>query len=67
MFVYIVDRNSTFIPKAYQHISVTFAFQSHLVGKTEEIILSGMAQSPHAFPFISSHGVLLTRFLLLFM
>jgi hypothetical protein len=25
MFVYTVDRNNTFLPKAYQHIPITFA------------------------------------------
>jgi hypothetical protein len=65
MFVYIVDRNSTFLPKAYQPISVPFAFQLHLISETEKKNLSGVTQSPHTFSrytFISSHGKLFTQF-----
>jgi hypothetical protein len=36
MFVYTVDRKSTFPPKAYQLISITSAFQSLLVCETEK-------------------------------
>jgi hypothetical protein len=53
MFVYILDRNSTFLPKAYQHVSITFPFQSFLVSETEK-----KQFFPH-YCFISSHGMFL--------
>jgi hypothetical protein len=67
MFVYIVGRNSTFLPKAYEHISITFAFQLHLVNETEKnkVFLGWLN---HSIPFlITLLSPVIVHFLLMFL